>query len=131
MGEPMKLELGLFGTATLGALIDALERRPQDSEVRFAFGYFAPKGLGSYRGFYEHLAIGYDADAPMRTVADFLSDLRDAVGRMYEGYKGGEYCMSRDTPIWVAGYGESTSTAVVGVAGNEWLTVIETGWSGV
>jgi hypothetical protein len=48
-------------------------------------------------------------------VGDFLATLNDAVGKRFTGYKGGEYIMDADTPLWVANNGETGGTAVVDV----------------
>lgn len=119
---------------TLGRLIDALAKRPVDQEVRFDFGYLAPAGLDSYRGYYEDLALsfkdtGRHGEHTSPTVAALLGDLRGAVGKSFTGYKGGEFTMGRDTAMWVANYGESGGTAVVGVDERcEYLTIITTKW---
>jgi hypothetical protein len=117
-----------YGTMSLGTLIDALTHRPRDEEVRFDFGYMVPQGLGSYRGYYYHLALGYKENATVR-VADLLKELRAAVGQTFEGYKGGDFTMSRDTPIWVANYSECPGTTIVGLADCRFQTVILTSYA--
>lgn len=39
----------------------------------------------------------------------------NAIDHDFEGYKGGFYTMTADTPVWVANYGEATGVAVVDV----------------
>ncbi len=122
---------------TLGELTDLLEQRPQDQDVRFDFCGMVPTGVDSYRGYYDHLAIGFAefSDTKMLTVADLVSVLRAANRSTFEGYKGGTYRMTRETPMWVANYGDSGSTAVVGIAEEcEYMTIIRTAhcedWAG-
>lgn len=57
----------------------------------------------SYRGYYSDLAF---ERAPEKVKAsDLLATCRNAMGKVYEGYKGGDYIMGELTPIWVAEYG--------------------------
>lgn len=136
------------GQWSLGMLIDAIEkrRRPHKSmndsplesdEVHFDFGAMVPAGLHSWRGIYAELAIGfrdanqYRADGtccPIPAVKDFLEELRGAVGKRFEGYKGGGFVMSRETPLWVSKYGEAHETAVVGLCDDEYCCRIKTAW---
>lgn len=113
---------------SLGELIALLETRPQEQDVRFDFGYIRPVGVDSYRGFYDHLAIEYTTGGKDMTVAELLAELRGAVGRVFMGYKGGDFRMNRSTPMWVANHGESNSTAVIGLAECKYMTIIATGY---
>lgn len=108
---------------TLGELIDALEKCKPESGVQFDFCGMTPDGVDSYRGYYDHLAIGHKDEGAV-TAGELLAELRAAVGKVFEGYKGGDFRMDRDTPMWVANYGRSGSTAVVGVRELSWGSVI-------
>jgi hypothetical protein len=68
--------------------------------------------LSSYRGYYEQLAIEFDA-LP-QTVSQLVLRLRGQVGETVTGYKGGKYRISNDTPVWAAGWGEC-GEMIVGV----------------
>lgn len=124
----MMFERATFGAQiTLGQLIDGLEAASSD-EVCFDFGGLAPTSIDSYRGFYEHLALGHTKEAyEYKDRKALLAELHRAAESVFEGYKGGYYRMSRDTPVWVANYGESTSTAVIGVRDTGYVTMILTG----
>lgn len=114
---------------TLGGLIAAMEKRPRDEEVRFVFGSFVARSLGSYRGYYDHLAIEYDDNwRKPETVAAWLEKLRGAIGETYSGYKGGDYVMSEATPMWASNYGNADHCAIVGIADCSYTTYIETAW---
>jgi hypothetical protein len=121
---------------SLGKLIKLLELEKQDNHVQFDFGGFEPTSLASYRGYYEQLALGFQEatwDDKSPTVKSVLQELKNAIGKTYEGYKGGDYKMSEDTHLWVANYGEANSTAIVGLAivglaNCDSMTVIETRW---
>jgi hypothetical protein len=95
---------------TLGSFIKALEAMPQDALCRFDGGR-SPGEPDSYRGFYEQLAFG---SGEQKSVAAVLTAARCAVDKMFEGYKGGEFWMRRDTMIWRAEYC-SCGDLIVGV----------------
>ena len=83
---------------TLGALIALLEDEEDDS--------LPVRGLGalhSYRGYYSDLA--FEPTTSIVTVHDVLTEARSAMGRTFEGYKGGDYLMGEHTPLWVSQYG--------------------------
>lgn len=114
---------------SLGAFIDLLAARPAEQTVQFDFGYFRPLSFDSYRGYYDHLALGYTEHGPgLDTVGKLLAVARSCVGANFEGYKGGTFRMDRETPLWVANRGESPSSCVIGVLGSPYATVIATGW---
>jgi hypothetical protein len=124
---------------TLGDLIDKLEpivkRQPdrielygEEASVRYDFEYLFPTEIDSWRGSYAELALNYKIDGEEMTVSAFLQMLKDTVGKTLTGYKGGEFTMDRDTPVWVANYGNSGNTAVVEVVDNEYVVILVTGY---
>lgn len=110
---------------TLGEFIRRLEQVPADSSIKFDFVYFKPKGIHSYRGDYSQLALGYTNEGDPK-VSEILELCRDAVGRKFYGYKGGEYYMDEETPMWVANSDEAGRTAIVNVRNHGWIVTIET-----
>jgi hypothetical protein len=111
---------------TLGNLIDILERKEPDKPVMFDFVHFRPKGIHSFRGYYYQLAIGYTTDEDM-TVGKLLQMLKDADGKTFTGYKGGEYIMDRKTRVWVANRHESGTTGIINVRDDSWCVRLITG----
>lgn len=115
----LSLDLSAFGTTTLGSLIDILKRCPPEADVQYDFCYLAPTTVDSYRGYYDHLALGwtdkYEGEGHWPKVKDLLPILERAVGHAYQGYKGGEYVMDSGTPLWVANYSHSGGTGIIGV----------------
>src|ERR1700730_9480836 len=81
--------------------------------VMFDFGGYVPGEIASYRGYYSHLAIDWLDRGQECTVNKLLTAAKRAVGDAYFGYKGGEYVMDADTPIWAAHWGDCTSTAII------------------
>ena len=99
----------------LGQLIDALGRHDPKASVGYDFCRLAPAGPWSYRGYYDHLALGFNTTARRPTVDELLIVLRGAVGKVFEGYKGGNYTMTRATPVWVAQWGDTSETRIAAV----------------
>jgi len=82
----------------LKELIERLEALPAD--LIFERGFCDPH---SWRGVYAELSF---APAENVSVASMLAAAREAVGKEYTGYKGGEYTMSPDTAVHLDHYGE-------------------------
>lgn len=123
---------------SLGRLIEALEAvdATDDCWVSFAFGDFVPTRCHSWRGSYSELAIGY-AELEWETrpaLKHFVNQLKQCVGAEFTGWKGGEFRMDLDTPVWVAEGGKSGNTGVVGIhcergaEGTAYRVVIRTDW---
>lgn len=110
----------------LGEIIDELAGIDENEPVEFDFGGCQPNRLDSYRGYYSDLAIGYTNDEDGWVVGKLRSALTEAVGSVFEGYKGGDYRMGRETPVWVANYGRSHGVAVVRVERQSWRVVLHT-----
>lgn len=116
----------LFGPMTLGEIIAALEALPgKQRSICFDWCRMAPGELDSYRGFYDHLALGIKTDTRV-AVDDLLGRVKAACGKCFEGYKGGTYWMGRHTPIWVANYGAVTGWGIAGIRDDDYRVVIET-----
>jgi hypothetical protein len=119
---------------TIGETITALKAAEynDDADVRFDFGYFVPCKAQSYRGFYDQLALGFSEDRRadsgwlLRTPNAVIQELEQAIGQTYEGYKGGDFVMRVDTPLWVANTGESPGTGVIGIRSLNYTVIIET-----
>jgi len=117
----------------LGELIKLLEQagthytsraegsKPEPKTVHFDFVNAKPCRLGSYRGYYAHLALGWTqrhltgSGVPTDKADELLAHLKSAIGQVFYGYKGGEYVMDERTPVWVDNYGECSGTAVTGI----------------
>jgi len=125
------------GQWTLGELIDALNGiTDMDKQVRFTdlnethqypqhITY--PDRAGSWRGIYKELAIGYDyfeKGKRIPTVKDILILLKGCVGTIFEGYKGGEYKMELDTPVWVDNSGQCSHNMIYGIKETDSFVVI-------
>lgn len=129
----------------LGQLISLIEKAgltQDDGEfklVSFDFGSAEPTTLDSWRGVYSELALGYRLtgyDAPDQEKNHFstcradklLEELKSAIGKEFTGWKGGEFTMNEDTPVWVSNPGNGSRTGVVGVLDETWQIVILTSY---
>lgn len=84
---------------TLGELIEQLEAADQGVVCKLGF-----KRPHSYRGFYEQL--GFEPAENVK-VSDMLAVAKEAVGKTYEGWKGGDYTMDKHTDVWLSHVGSS------------------------
>ena len=105
------------GNMKLGQMIAMLGTCKPDSTVSYDFGGFVPTGIDSYRGYYNHLSVGYVEYSQDKevTVTHLLEWCREVNGKTLTGYKGGDFKMDDNTPLWAANYGESHGTAIVGI----------------
>jgi hypothetical protein len=118
-----------FGTMSVGELCDALATRPAHQEVCFDRFHLRPDCIDSYRGYYDHLALGWAADGSMR-VDVLRALLLSAVqpGRTFTGWKGGTYRMTLYTPVWADNRGDCSSVQIVAVVDGGWCTYLKTKW---
>lgn len=112
---------------SLGMLIDSvqeavsrMDRDERGCDVWLDFEHLFPTEFGSWRGSYEELALrftssDFDYETNQMTAHEFLKLCKETVGKTFTGYKGGEYRMTRDTPVWIANRGNSGETALIGV----------------
>jgi hypothetical protein len=116
----------------LGELILKLEAiEDKHKPIIFDGGKYHPSCINSWRGSYEELAIEYEELGRPLSTKHLLILLRNAIGSIFYGYKGGEFKMGKTTPVWVANYGHSEgfreengiyTQAVVDVSQNECST---------
>jgi hypothetical protein len=81
----------------LGELINRLKEED--------YALVVPNGFGSphsYRGYYEQLAFEPAKDV---TIGSMLKCARACVGKIFIGYKGGNFEMNTYTECWLAEYG--------------------------
>ena len=82
---------------TLGKLMDRLAALPPETPI----GISRPH---SYRGYYSNLS--FEPTKEPIPASDALALCKGAMGEVFTGYKGGEFQMGRNTPVWIANYGE-------------------------
>jgi hypothetical protein len=82
---------------TLGDLIAKLETLPSDTQVANLCN------PDSYRGYYSDLY--FECAEGTRPSSELLAECKAAMGKVFIGYKGGEFMMGAATPLWIATYG--------------------------
>jgi hypothetical protein len=82
---------------TLGAMIEKLKGMKPTARVANLVS------AQSYRGYYIDLA--FEQKKGTRPASELLSECLDAMGKVFGGYKGGDFVMGALTPVWVANYG--------------------------
>jgi len=118
---------------SLGEIIEGIEKAglfKEDGDpksIRFDFGNLCPTDIGSWRGDYSQLAIGYkEYDHKDPFASEFLKELKTAVDSYFTGWKGGEYKAYVTTPVWVANAANTGTTAISGVLDNGYEIVLIT-----
>lgn len=99
------------GQMSLGELKATLAACDEDKPVRLEGG----SGVGpldSYRGYYSDIAIEPHGES---TVGELLEAVTAAIGKTFYGYKGGDFVMSKMTPVWISGYGTASGLRLVEV----------------
>ena len=105
-----------WGVTTIGQVIAWLEPVKPDVSVMLDFGGLVPSGLHSWRGNYADLAIGFSIDGEV-TAGMLLALLRSGIGKVFTGWKGGDYLMDADTPLYIDNEGR--------YSGKCWISAVE------
>lgn len=92
---------------TLGEMIAALEALPPDA---WAANLYGPH---SYRGYYCDLE--FKQDHGTRPAKYLLDECRQVLGATLEGWKGGEFVMNADTPVWIGYPGMCNNTKLLAI----------------
>jgi len=70
--------------------------------------------LHSYRGYYEDIALEYMPYQRPIHVSNIVWQLEYQIGEFFPGYKGGEYKLTKNSPVWISDY-RSIGMAVTGI----------------
>jgi hypothetical protein len=100
----------------LGDLIDKLRVCP----LNYLINIDNCDGVGdisSYRGYYEDCAI--EPSIEVGNVGSAIAKLEAVLNTELTGYKGGEYLMKENTPLWISPYGENAHDRVKGININD------------
>jgi hypothetical protein len=107
---------------TLATLIEKLEGVSPGLSVKFSNGE-APGDADSYRGYYSDLA--FEPTERDVTAGDLLNRAKAALNATFTGYKGGDFVMGPNTPLWAASYG-NCGLAIVGFETDGTAVTLET-----
>jgi hypothetical protein len=87
----------MYSNTTLGDLIEFLKTMNPEIIVKDGFGH-----PHSDRGNYDELAFD---PMPESKIRDMLENAESAVGKTFDGWKGGEYIMDLGTPVYIGEFG--------------------------
>ena len=107
---------------------DIKKKYKHEATVVYDFEYLFPKTIDSWRGSYVELALDFNSEGEPMSITEFYNMLKDTIGKEFTGYKGGEFVMGKNTPVWVANYGNSGNTAVIDIVDDEYKIIIITGY---
>lgn len=107
---------------TLGDLIAELSKIVGSTVVKFDHGA-NPGEFHSYRGYYADLSLS-NGEAE-QSASSLLNQAHAALGTEFYGYKGGDFLMGSDTPMWSAEYG-CCGRAIVGCDLRDGVAVLAT-----
>lgn len=110
MNEASKQERSNYHL-TLGKLIEKLKSVDAGLRVVCSDNQDAPGEAMSYRGYYSDLA--FEPTAEPVTAGALLARCEAALDTEMTGYKGGEFRMGADVPLWVSAYGSASGRAVM------------------
>ena len=104
-------------TIRLGELINKLKSLPQSDSIAFDFGGFIPGRFESWRGNHSDLTITYEVlkNHNRVLVGGLLANALDCDNKTFLGWKGGNYKMDLDTPVWVDMRGECSYTGIIDI----------------
>jgi hypothetical protein len=112
---------------TLGEFIEALKKLDRGAYICFDFAGLRVGEIHSYRGYYSHLATDPTRGPFLDRVGAVIDAYKACLGKTFMGYKGGDFKMDEDTPLWVATYGDSGGSRIVGIdASKDCRIVIKT-----
>ena len=98
-------------------LLDSFITEEQEVNVYILGDLILDGTLRSYRGYYDQLALGYciaNYNSEPIMLTRLMEMLNEAVGKEFEGYKGGMFMMYPSTPVWLANYGQWPGAVITG-----------------
>ena len=103
---------------TINQVIEKLKQANPEHNVYFSPLRLVPTTVYSWRGIYAEPALGWEAagysgNGKAPTVATLLAELEKAIdGRIFQGWKGGDYTYSGRETLHIDNSGESTNTEI-------------------
>ena len=112
---------------TIGQILALLKECEQDASVYYDFALTNPTTIESWRGAYRLPALGYGGDTCI-TVEMLISEIELSIsGKIYEGWKGGDYVFNRSQTLHVANPGQSDGdTCISGVTVTPYRVILDT-----
>lgn len=95
---------------TLGKLIEIIRPLHVDLPYKLDRGGSFTEGH-SYRGYYSDLA--FEPTDEQHTIGQLWDDIQSFHNKTLEGYKGGDFVMHDNVPIWISNYGTNSGIALM------------------
>jgi hypothetical protein len=111
---------------TIKQVLDILKQAPSDAPVHYSYFRCVPTYVDSWRGIYAEAALGW---APVEyknqiTAQELIKKLEYSLDKIYTGWKGGDYCYNKHTPLHIDNRGECTNTEIDKITFNEYSVTI-------
>ena len=112
---------------TMSTMRDKLLQCNPDSPVKFADGLFPKFYFQSYRGYYWMAALGSEVQhSHIINVSKLIKMINLAIGCLIYGYKGGDYMVYDNTPVWHSNYDEASGLIIVDVIQQDDYVLLQT-----
>lgn len=116
IGDMMKKERSHYHL-TLGQLLAELSDYGENILVYLDESNHSITNPHSYRGYYSDMA--FESTPEKVTVKDLRKKCEAVLDTNMEGYKGGDFFMDKDTPLWVSEWGDNSGIAMISIDWNE------------
>ena len=84
--------------------------------IDFDFGGAYPTGFCSNRGDYAELSLEFSGEYDGKfSLEDFFDECQTTVGKTFQGWKGGDFRMNKNTRVWVCCEGRTSRTTIKNV----------------
>lgn len=102
---------------TIGDLFERLKYLPRDTPcyIEDEDGKHGVRYPHSYRGYYEQVALDIDESTTAIKASELYRMLEPLPGNYLTGWKGGEFLISDETPVWISRPGEVSDRRLVGL----------------
>lgn len=78
----------------------------------------------SYRGYYDEIAFESASPGVTVTAGELVQAVENAIDRVFIGWKGGDYRMDVDTPVWISSEGMVSGRQLMGVEFEDGIMVL-------
>jgi len=115
---------------TINELLAELDLIPKNYFIEFSFCACRPTTISSWRGIYALPALNWAtvAESKSVTVGSLIEELTNAIsGKVFEGYKGGEYTYDGNEELHIDKPGACSYTNIAKVVLKDGYVVIYTG----
>jgi hypothetical protein len=91
---------------TISLLIEELKKYPCDAKI---------DNIRNPHCYRRNNDIAFEKKKGTRTVQSLVDELNSCIGKTFIGWKGGEFEMDKDTPVWVSEKGECIDNSIASI----------------